>query len=277
MPLQRVCTPTTPTLWKIPVSSRALQFETTPLPQIHSPGKLALELKTWRSVARLPGYLAKTRQRPQQQASGQPVMTLPGIGFGDEALYVTRRHLKRLGFDVHGWKLGVNIGSVPETIPKVAQRVAELVEQTGQPIALVGWSLGGYLAREVARENPELVSQVVTLASPIKGGPKYTVFSKLYELQGMDIDAMETIIASRDAVSIQTPITCIYSKNDGIVDWRAVADFHSPNVTRIEVDATHAAMGFDPLVLEHVGDALLGGLQAIESDRKSPKVPAQSS
>jgi pimeloyl-ACP methyl ester carboxylesterase len=187
-------------------------------------------------------------------------MTLPGVGFGDEAMILVRHHLRKLGFETHRWQLGLNLGSVPRTIPKVAERVRELRDQTGQPVALVGWSLGGYLAREVARESPQDVSHVVTLGTPIRGGPKYTVFSKLYALGGMDLDAIEAMIEARESTPIQVPISCLYSKNDGVADWRAVVDFASPRVERIEVDATHSAMSFDPIVLNHIGRALLSSI-----------------
>lgn len=230
------------------------QFSKHPQPVPRGPSALLSEVKTLRSIPRFVRYLGKPQTT---QANGQAVMTLPGIGFGDEAMYLMRRHLRKLGFTAYGWNLGTALGSVPDMIPKVAQRVRQLNEATGGPIALVGWSLGGYLAREVARENPELVAQIVTLASPIRGGPKYTAFSAFYARAGMDIDATADIIDSREVVPIDLPITCIYSKNDGVVDWRAVADFWNPQVTCIEVDATHSAMGFDPIVLEHTANALV--------------------
>lgn len=186
-------------------------------------------------------------------------MTLPGFGSGDAAMLPLRRRLRRHGFRTFKWQLGLNRGNVPELIPLASERVAQLVAQQGEPVALVGWSLGGYIAREVARENPTLVSQVITLASPIIGGPKYTAVAGFYRQQGIDVDAIEAAVREREQVAIEVPITCVFSRNDGVVDWRAVIDHNNPSTENIEVTCTHLAMGFDPDVLDIVVATLLNG------------------
>jgi pimeloyl-ACP methyl ester carboxylesterase len=179
-------------------------------------------------------------------------MTLPGFGFGDAAMLPLRQRLRRQGFETFKWALGVNRGNVPQLIPRVCERVLTKAEQIGEPLALVGWSLGGYIAREVAREHPSAVSRVVTLASPIRGGPKYTAVAPLYRIRGFDLDAIEQAINTRDATPLSVPVSCLYSRNDGVVDWRAVIDPDNPRARNIEVDCSHMAMGFDPDVLDTV-------------------------
>jgi pimeloyl-ACP methyl ester carboxylesterase len=109
----------------------------------------------------------------------------------------------------------------------VAERVAEMTERAGTPIPLVGWSLGGYLAREVARDHPSWVEQIITLGSPVMRGS-----------------------GARFHRPIEPPITAIFSRNDGIVAWQACIDDRSPHVEHIEVDTTHVGLGFSPDVFE---------------------------
>ena len=127
---------------------------------------------------------------------------------------------------------------------------------------LIGWSLGGYICREAARDLPDIVDRVVTFGSPTKGGPKYTAAADFFRKRGMDLDWIEEEVAARESNPIQQPITAIYSRSDGIVDWRACIDHHSPNVRHVEVNAAHLGMGFNPAVWKQVKQALSSpGLQ----------------
>ena len=109
------------------------------------------------------------------------VAVFPGFSAGDLSTFALRRHLKNQGFHTHRWRLGLNRGDVPALIPQVVSVTEALYEHHGEPISLVSWSLGGVLAREAARERPELVRSVVTLGSPIIGGPKYTRAAGFYK------------------------------------------------------------------------------------------------
>jgi pimeloyl-ACP methyl ester carboxylesterase len=124
---------------------------------------------------------------------------LPGFGAGDGSTLVLRRYLRFLGYSVRGWSLGVNAGDVRALMPRVLERVERLAERVREPVALVGWSLGGVLAREVARESPGLVRRVITLGSPIVGGPKYTAAARFYRLQASTRRARAEIGARGDA------------------------------------------------------------------------------
>jgi pimeloyl-ACP methyl ester carboxylesterase len=130
--------------------------------------------------------------------------------------------------------------------------VEEAVGQAGEKIVLVGWSLGGYLAREFAREHPALVRRVVTLGSPVIGGPRYTATARKYAAQGHDLEELERAVASRYATPLSVPVTALYSKRDGIVAWRACIDRWSPEVTHVEVDETHLGLVLSPRTLQIV-------------------------
>lgn len=215
------------------------------IPMTISPRHLLRELGTFRSVARV--AVARHRE-PVAMAAGEPVMAVPGFGFGDLAMTALRRQLRKAGFTDLKWGLGTNKGDVPSLLPRLIDQIERAVAVHDQPIRLVGWSLGGYLAREAARERPDLVNQVITLGSPIKGGPKYTAAASAYKWLGWDLDAIEAKVEERESVALQTPVTYIWSKRDGVVDWRATQDMDDTSATNIEVDCSHMAMIFDPMV-----------------------------
>jgi len=192
----------------------------------------------------------------QPKSSGRPVVLLPGHGGGDASTTVLRMYLRYLGYDARGWGLGTNKGDVPALIPKVAKLVAEVAAETRQPVRLIGWSLGGYLAREAARERPADVSRVITLGSPVIGGPKYTAVADAYRRQGYDLDAIEAAVADRERVALQVAVTAIYSKTDGVVAWRACIDSRNRNIEHVEVRTTHLGLGFAPDVYRVVAQRL---------------------
>ena len=133
-----------------------------------------------------------------------------------------------------------------------AAEVVQRHEATGKPVVLIGWSLGGFMAREVARDLPNVVERVITMGSPIIGGPKYTVAAPYFARWGQDLDWIELEIRSREERPITQPIHAIISKTDGIVDWQAAIDRHSPDVEHIEVDAAHLGMGFNQVIWSHI-------------------------
>ena len=163
------------------------------------------------------------------RGSGQPVMVLPGFATSDASTFVLQNFLRLLGYRVSGWRMGVNTGRIGTLLPRVLRRVARVANSTGEPLRLIGWSLGGVFAREVARERPELVRHVITLGTPIR---------------------------FRDATPIRVPITAIWSRADAIVPWQASVDRHSPDVENVEVGATHIGLGFSADVYRVIADRL---------------------
>jgi hypothetical protein len=215
---------------------------------------MASQLRGLTELARLTWRCPELLRR--QRGDGAPVIVMPGFGAGDGSTLILRSYLRRLGFSARGWGLGRNHGDVPALIPVVADSVARLSARTGRRVRLIGWSLGGYLAREAARERPEAVDRVITFGSPVIGGPKYTAAAGFYVRRGVDLDAIEAEVTAREDVPIRAPITAIYSRSDGIVSWQACIDRYSPNVEHVEVFTTHLGLGFSPEVYGTIADRL---------------------
>jgi pimeloyl-ACP methyl ester carboxylesterase len=221
-------------------------------------------------IAAIPGFSTLPRGR------NAPVMVLPGFGAGDGSTFVIRGLLSALGYAVSGWGFGINRGDVDEMLPKVLSRVEALAKESGCPVHLVGWSLGGVFARETARDAPAIVASVVTLGTPVVGGSKYTHVAALYSALGADLDEMEARVDERNRDLIRVPVTAIFSRADGIVDWRACIDPNDPDIDHVEVSATHLSLGFDPQVLRIVAERLgrdnQGTSEALNQQRVAPSV-----
>lgn len=173
---------------------------------------------------------------------GQPVMVVPGFATDDSWTSSLRGFLAAIGYHAQGWGLGRNRGDVHRLIPALTDAVDRLAVQEGAAVRLVGWSLGGYLAREVAREQRPVVERVVTLGAPVVGGPKYTASAPAYRRRGVDLDAVEAQVEARESVPIQVPVAAVYSRSDGVVDWRACIDWRSPCVEHHEVGVSHLGL-----------------------------------
>lgn len=165
------------------------------------------------------------------------VMSIPGFGTNDSVLIPLRAFLRTRGYRTTGWGQGRNRGNVFANLNPVTARVERLVAASGgTPIALVGFSLGGVFAREVARDRPDLVSCVCTFGTP------------LFADNDQQIE--------RNQTPIKVPITAIHSKNDRVVDWRGSIDTFSPDVSNFEVESSHAGLTIDPDVWLIVSRAL---------------------
>ena len=211
-----------------------------------------------RGALSLPALWVVPRDAPRGQ--GETVLVVPGFLTGDRTTIALRSFLRQRGYRAVGWLMGINRGDVDALVPRVAARVRALSDAVEGPIKLVGWSLGGLLCREAARLDPSRVDRIVTLGTPIVGGPKYTLAAEHYRRRGVDLDALERRAAAINAVPLPVKITAIYSRVDGVVAWRACLDDNPQNdVEHIEVRTGHAELGFSPRVLRHVAAALSEG------------------
>lgn len=208
--------------------------------------RLPMDLLRW-----APSWLAMKSGRARRP---RPAILLPGFGAGPRSMQVMESFLRRRGHHVRDWGLGRNSGEAKQLRMALVPVVDEAIAAHGEPVTLVGWSLGGFIAREFAREWPSRVRKVITLGSPVVGGPRYTATAEWYRSQGHDLDELERAVAARYAVPIRCPVTAVYSKRDGVVAWQACIDHWSPSVRHVEVSETHVGLGFAPRVLTIVAD-----------------------
>jgi hypothetical protein len=211
-----------------------------------------------RSIIELPRLLLRFPALARQpRGNREPVLILPPHGTGDTSTIILKGYLRLLGYRARGWGLGRNRGRVAELLPRVLKRLASFSRRSEQKVSLIGWSFGGYLAREVARERPDLVRQVITLGTPVVGGPKYTILAKIYRKRGMDIEAIAAEVEWRNREALlETPVTAIYSRGDAVVAWQACIDRETPNVEHVEVKTTHLGFGFSPDVYKIIAQSL---------------------
>lgn len=166
-----------------------------------------------------------------------------------------RTYLRWLGHDARPWGLGVNTGTPERDVEQLADIVAHTHRTTGRPVALVGWSLGGVVARETARLVPDSVRRVVTYGTPAIGGPTYTLSASAFGAS--ESARIRRLVEALDRhAPIRVPITAIYSQRDRVVSWPACIDRSSPDVEHVEVRSTHMGLGFDPDVWVVVADRL---------------------
>ena len=205
------------------------------------PARLALN--SWRLVAR-------------RVAEPRTVLVIPGYSVGDTPTTPLRAYLHSLGHDARGWGLGTNAGDVDEAVERMIPRLAQLAETAERRVTLIGWSLGGVIARELTRHVPEHVERVVTLGTPVVGGPKYTALARTYRANGVDLEEMAAEVARRAELPAHIPVTAIYSKLDGVVSWPACIDQVNPHVEHVEVLTSHIGFGFNHGVWKVIADRL---------------------
>jgi pimeloyl-ACP methyl ester carboxylesterase len=194
------------------------------------------------------------------RGDGHPVLVLPGFVTSDISTTVLRRFLQQLGYDPHAWELGRNLG--PKAIghegEKLLARLRTIHEQTGQKVSIIGWSLGGVMARQLSRRAPEAVRQVITLGSPFTGSPRATNAWRAYEvLTGQKVDDKETRDQLRESEAPPpVPSTSIFTREDGVVAWQNCIEPRDAQTDNIQVHGSHCGLGVNPAVLYAVADRL---------------------
>lgn len=192
---------------------------------------------------------------------GHRVLVLPGLLADDTSTLLMRHLLRRRGYRASAWGLGRNIGPTRHITEGVVRRLEDLAGRGQGPVTLVGWSLGGILARELARRAPEQVRAVVTLGSPfrltLEDAPESTHAGRIFHaFRPWHTDLLDRPGTEEDRPPLQVPATSIYSKLDGVVPWQACLDLPGPLRENIEVHASHLGLGVHPRVLAVLLDRL---------------------
>ncbi|MCG8394631.1 MAG: alpha/beta hydrolase [Pseudomonadales bacterium] len=222
-----------------------------------TPPSLGLLLGESRAALAYGRYLLRGlghRQLPVGQ--GQPVLVLPGFGASDVSTRPLRRALGKLGYSVYGWAQGTNLGMNRKRKGMLVSQLQAIHTRHGQPVALVGWSLGGVFARELARAFPDLVSQVFTLGSPINGDPEANNVTTLFNLFNPNRPPPDRAAFEQRIPAPPVPCTAIYTREDGIVAWQCSLEEAGPLTENVEVQGTHVGLPWNPQVLAAIAERL---------------------
>lgn len=190
------------------------------------------------------------------RGDGHPVIVFPGFGGGDLSTRPMRALLTSLGYETHGWGLGSNIWVDEHLEAEMVALVREVAGNSGRKVSLIGWSLGGLFAREVAKACPDIVRSVISLGSPISGEPRHSGAHALFELLNGTPSSLEHHRRASFKSPPPVPTTSIYSKTDGIVAWEGSVQTAHPQTENIEVPASHLGIGVNPLVMYVLADRL---------------------
>jgi len=206
----------------------------------------------WAMVATSPVLLRAPR------GDGHPVLVMPGFLAEDVSTALLRLYLRTLGYKVHGWRLGRNLGPTPAIMRGIAARLEEVHRTEGRSVSLVGWSLGGIFARELARARPGLVRQVITLSSPfaisdLRHSRAHPVYRRLAAFH-VDPDSLPRHQDLRRPIPV--PTTAVYSRLDGVVPWQACLNAPGRRRENVAVYGSHLGMGHNPAVMWVAADRL---------------------
>jgi pimeloyl-ACP methyl ester carboxylesterase len=209
----------------------------------------------------VPEFGAYWLMRPWLSAVAPPgdghlVLVLPGLLADDSSTYALRSFLTSHGYAAFGWELGRNFGMRGNLERDMLARIDELFERCGQRrISLVGWSLGGLYARQLAKIVPDRVRCLISLGSPFAGSPKSTNAWRTYEIVSgskiEDQDMLDTLAAPPPV-----PTTSIFSRTDGICAWQACLNKDGPQAENIEVNGSLCGLGHHPAVVYAIADRL---------------------
>lgn len=237
------------------MASNAKQVTSTPH-RAPSPWLIAMEFRAlWEFGAVLPAWPI-LRHAPA--GDGHSVIVFPGLSASDGSTLPMRGFLKSLGHDISGWNQGFNFGPRAGVLQAAKQQVIDTCQVTGKKVSLIGWSLGGIYARELAKELPDCVRGVITMGTPFAGSQHSTNAWRLYELtSGRNIHAEVEQFDLPAAPPV--PTTSIFSRTDGVVAWPAsiqVPCTVNRLTENLEVIASHVGLGLNPSTWWAVADRL---------------------
>jgi alpha-beta hydrolase superfamily lysophospholipase len=202
-----------------------------------------------------------SRVGPKAEATGDghPVVVYPGLGAGALTTSYLRQYLRDSGFSVHDWEGGVNTGpegDFDDWLGQLEDRLQRLHGMHGRKLSLIGWSLGGIYAREIAKRSPQSVRQVVTLATPFAALAQGNHAGTVFKLINRDKARLPPELEARIRECPPVPTTSIYSRSDGIVSWRGCIEKKTERSESIEVHASHLGMVSHPQVLRTIANRL---------------------
>jgi len=190
------------------------------------------------------------------EGDGHPVLVLPGFLASGRSTFPLRHILKRVGYKGHRWKLGRNMGPLRIALEQVMDRMQELRQRYDSKVSLIGWSLGGIYARELAWMSPDDVRQVITLGTPFRHYDSTAATQLYHTINGHYSEHIDPEVIDRAERPPPVPCTSIYTKSDGVVPWQCSLDVDTPETENIRVYGSHCGLGHNPAVLWAILDRL---------------------
>jgi hypothetical protein len=215
--------------------------------------------RTLAEATTLLGFWPLFNQLPK--GDGHPVLVLPGFAAGDDSTWLLRRFLTQLRYRSVPWLIGTNTGSA-DVQERLVKRMYRLINTYRQPITIIGQSLGGVFAREMARRFPGRVRTVITLGSPFgaqEASSTNPAVLRLFELMsGMSVEEMRrSLPGTGDPLEpVGVPSTAIFSRSDGVVQWQTCIEQEGPLTENIEIVGSHCGMSMNWLVFHVIADRL---------------------
>jgi pimeloyl-ACP methyl ester carboxylesterase len=232
-------------------------------PQFRNPSVLTFATEPARATGELMAFAALTPLLTRlPTGDGRPVLVLPGFTASDQSTTALRYVLARLDYSVHGWHLGQNLGPSQRIVDGMIARFEEIHHRYhGQPVTLLGWSLGGLYSRALAARFPDKVRHVITLGSPFRltRAEETNVgkwFDRTAPLHGLRRPHSADFRREPYTGVPDVPSTAVFTKADGVVPWKSCVDVRGPRSENIEVFGSHCGLGYNPAVVGIIADRL---------------------
>lgn len=190
------------------------------------------------------------------KGDGHPVIVYPGFLASEFSTRPLRGLLRDLNYEAYDWGMGRNLYFTQTKEVEMSRFFRKIYLRYGRPVTLIGWSLGGVYAREIAKANPGMVRQVISLGSPVNGPGSTSGAKVVFEtLNGKPDPELEARLAGLSDAP-PAPYTSIYSKTDGIVHWTGSLQKDAPQTENIQIPASHLGIGTNPLAMYVIADRL---------------------
>ena len=191
------------------------------------------------------------------RGDGHPVLVLPGFLASDTSTVPLRKLLIDLGYDAVGWDLGRNVQITETRVKAMGACLSALHQRTGRKVTIIGWSLGGLLARELAKLQPDAVRQVISLGSPLSADRGISKVRRLFEALNGTVPEVQRRGQFLDIANPPpVPSTSVFTKSDGVVHWRGSIQPEGPERENVEVLASHIGLGVNPTVMWLIANRL---------------------
>jgi pimeloyl-ACP methyl ester carboxylesterase len=229
----------------------------TAIQPLRPPSKILMLLEGRRALTEFGAFLgALPLLNMARKGDGHPVLVLPGLMAGDDSTLPLRKFLEGRGYAVKGWGLGLNRGLREGVQDRMLDCVREFSVLHGRKISVIGWSLGGIYARELAKILPDRIRSVISLGSPFGGNPKSTNAWRVYELASGQSVGEARDVAGSVGEPPPVPTSAIYSRTDGICAWQGCVEKASALSENIEVEGSHCGLAINPAAVYAIADRL---------------------